>query len=421
VQGNQTNDGHLHALTIDVLEGLFALVRQTALRSADPEPLTQSVLGLHRALVAAHPPFTLQLLPDAVLRDRVALPLTLEQFRRCQQLSGACARWGVHELSVEHVPAKDVLLAFAEALFKATNTSAAARAPRLPGLHLRALRRVGDSPPPPEAFVDQYLAEQLGRVCAATEQVTAHSARLATWPWQAVQALQWRLERCMAAGVTASARSLELEPPPWSTARSAVAAAFYVGAVLSRLQVSPLSQRAATQAMLAIATHGLGDHGGAPLHEAAGRALGAVLAPPTEASGQPQEDPHRLRVATLVHAAARATAASAAPLSPLLHAVYELERRRRGAEGGPWLSRLDLHAWLASALGQELHPQWGRALLGVLGLIPVGSHVLADGRLGVVIAASDKGDPWRPRVLVGGQVAVPEQPVRPCSPLGMTS
>ena len=40
---------------------------------------------------------------------------------------------------------------------------------------------------------------------------------------------------------------------------------------------------------------------------------------------------------------------------------------------------------------------WGRALLAVHGAIPIGSHVLADGRLGTVIGASPNGNLARPR------------------------
>ena len=51
-----------------------------------------------------------------------------------------------------------------------------------------------------------------------------------------------------------------------------------------------------------------------------------------------------------------------------------------------------------------MHPGFGRALLGLLGIIPVGSHVLEDGRLALVVAAGERGDPLRPRVLVGGEI-----------------
>jgi hypothetical protein len=85
------------------------------------------------------------------------------------------------------------------------------------------------------------------------------------------------------------------------------------------------------------------------------------------------------------------------------------------------LSRLDLQAWLAGALGSEVNEGCGRALLGLLGMIPVGSHVLANGRLGLVAAPSERGDPWRPRVLVGGEIVVPAQAVTLHSPLAMAS
>jgi hypothetical protein len=321
----------------------------------------------------------------------------------------------VQELAIEELPPVPALIDFAQALFGATHQNRTARAPQLQGLRLRPSRRAGEKPLPGEAALDAFLSGQLARVFGDAERLS--STGLQPWSWPDGEALAWRLERCMAASVTATGRALELAPLPWSPARRTVSAAFHVAAVLARLRASPLSQRASMHATLALGRYGFAEREGLPLHEAARTALPALLAQADSAV----LDPHRLRVCALVRAATEVDhARSGRTVLPLLQAAYELERRRCPADLGFDLSRADLQAWLAAALGGELHPSWGRALLGVLGLIPAGCHVLADGRLGVVIAPSDKGDPYRPRVLVGGQVAVPEHPVRICSPLAMT-
>jgi hypothetical protein len=398
--------------TIEVLENLFVLVRQLAVHGADSDSVRDGALGLGQTLLRARPPFSLQLLNGAVLRDGVPLPLSLEAFRRCQQLVGACARWGAQELVVETVPKLPELIALAEALFSATHSNRATRAPALQGLCFRARRCAGEGPSPGEAALDAFLGHELMRAFDEAERVLPASVQ--AWSWPDGRALAWRLERCMAASVTGTGRALELVPAPWSKGRRVVAAAFHVGAVLARLSVSPLSQRAAVHAMLAIASYGLLERDGASLDDAARAALPCMLAPNDETT----TDPHRLRTCALVHAAAEPqSSAASSPLVPLLCATYELERHRCPADVGVCLSRADLQAWLAGALGREVHPGWGRALLGLLGLIPVGSHVLADGRLGVVVAPSDKGDAFRPRVLVDGKLAIPRQPVTLCSPL----
>ncbi len=401
------------ASAVEALEQLFALTREIALRGVDEAAGSPSMRALQRALSRAAPPFSLQLLSDAVLRDRRPLPLSSEQLRRCQSLCAAFARWGVQQVSFDEVPEPDALLQLAKALFTVTNSGGGSRPPQLPGLRFAALSRPGLHPAPSEALLDVYLSEQIARAVEHAQQLAAGGR---AWPIAAAQSLVWRIERCLAAGVSATARAIELAQVPWPLGRRSVAAAFYAGATLSRLQVSPLSQRAAMHAMLALCRYGLCERGGEPLQGAAQLAAPALSA----AAAGGALDPHGLRVCTLLQAACARDGRFAPPLLPLLRAVYELERRRQPAEPELWLSRVDLQAWLAGALDHELDPSWGRALLGVLGLLPAGSHVLADGRLGVVMAASEQGGPLRPRILVGGQMLVPEQPAQACSPLGMT-
>jgi hypothetical protein len=397
----------LLSATAEVLDQLFVVVRQIAVHGREADSVPTEAAALQQAIARAKPPFSIQLFADVVLRDRIPLPLSLESFRRCQQLIGACARWGAHELVIEQLPAADDLIGFAEALFGATNTQRSTRAPQRRGLRLKALWRLGSSPAPSEAALDAFLNAELAGACDDAQRLCASAG--ADWPWREGRGLVFRLERCLLAGVSASSRALELGALSWSPACRSVACALHVGSVLARMQVSPLSQRAAMHAALVLAGHGLEARGGAAFHEAARAALPGVFA----AGEACDVDPHRLRTCALLHAAARyERVEDALAMLPLLHAAYELERRRCPSELDQSLSRMELQAWLADALGREVHAHWGRALLGLLGLVPVGSYVLADGRLGVVVAPSDSGDPWRPRVLVGGQLTVPQQPVQ---------
>jgi hypothetical protein len=57
-------------------------------------------------------------------------------------------------------------------------------------------------------------------------------------------------------------------------------------------------------------------------------------------------------------------------------------------------------------------------MLGALGALPPGAHVLSDGRLGVVVGPGKT--PLTPLVLLAGEINAPDAPVTPHSPLGMT-
>jgi hypothetical protein len=403
------------AATLAALDHVFALVRQVAVSRTDAAALRSGAFALQEALAAAQPPFALQFLPQLVLRDRVPLPLSLEAHRRAQQCIGALHRLGVQELVVEEVPDLSALIELCEALFQATNNQRSGR-PQIAGLRLRALPQLQTTgAAADEIAVDRSVGDQIQLAFAEAQSICAHASTRGRWAWGEGRALAWRLERCMTASVSVTARALELNPAPWSPSRRALLCAFHVGAVLARLQVSPLAQRAATHAALALAACGLRERDGLEFTEAARAALGVLLRP----NAEPLADPHRLRMRALMRLAAHEQTLSIA-LVPLLHAAYQMERRRCPADVPVRLSRLDLQAWLASALGSEVHPGFGRALLGLLGIVPVGSHVLEGGRLALVVAAGERGDPLRPRVLVGGEVRPPAAPVVLHSPLGMT-
>ena len=132
-----------------------------------------------------------------------------------------------------------------------------------------------------------------------------------------------------------------------------------------------------------------------------------------------RNNPHRLRVTTLVRGLTLPADGSNGVLS-LVRAAYELERRRCPHDLSVSLTKADLMAWLADQLGERIDANWGRAILGVAGLIPAGSYVLADTRLGGAMATAEGEDPRCPSVLVGGELVSPQRPVCFHSPVGMT-
>jgi hypothetical protein len=403
--------------TIELLDRLFALVRLVALHGDTHEQVLAGAQSLQATIADARPPFALQLLPEAVLRDGMPLPLELEMYRRSQQLVGAVARWKMTEIAFEAVPSTDGLTVLAGAVLDATHSNRTARVPDIEHVTLRALRRPGlVGATAGEAALEVFATRQVDRALRAVERLS--SSRGAAWPWAAGRAIVWRLERCMIASTGATARRIEIAPAPWTPARRALATAFYVSAVLGRLQADLLGQRAASHAALAVGCIGLTEQPGIGFAEAAKMLLPSLMPQVGEVI---DTDPHRLRTTALLATAAQGEhALSELPLLSLVHAAYELERQRCPSNAGVQLARTDLHAWLAGALGRELHAGWGRALLDVLGPIPPGSHVLAEGRLGVVLGAAAKTDPMRPRVLVGGRPTAPAEAVTLHSPLAMT-
>lgn len=408
---NAASAAELHDATVELLRGLFTYARACALSGSGSEQTLEAAHALRKAFARARPPFTLQVFPDAVLRDRAPLWLDLEALRKLQQLCAALARWNAQEIEVEAVPTLEGLSAFAQAVNAATHKDRSARKPAIEGLQVGPVWRPGaPGTPAADACLDVYAHVQVARATAEAGRLLAAPG---SWSFAAAQVLCFRIERATAAGPSAVARALELEAPPWPTARRAVAAAFYVGAVLSRLAVSPLSQRAAMHAALACACHGLDP--GLDCARAAAAAMPALLSAHDDLGSG---GPHRIRTQALVHSLCElARGGRPAPLAGLVHAAYETERQRC-RQGSPLqLGRADLHAWLASGLGRELHGGWGKALLGVLGNPPAGSHVLCDERLGVVLGPGKDGDPSRPRVLVGGHVGQPASPVTIASPL----
>jgi hypothetical protein len=391
-----------------VLDQLFGLARRIGIQGQEHEQVLEAADALLDAIEQAEPPFSLQFPGEGVLRERVALPLSVEDFRRCQHITASFDRIAVQEITFTASASAADVITLAALIHAAGQRAVRSTLPRLEGITLARLRRSNTSDAG-DAALELFTANQ---VVLAIDQCASLIAAGAPWPWRRGRELCWRLERCMIASVSATARALELSASPWTPARRALCAAVRVAAVLVRLQASALTTRAAMHAMLLIAGQGLRPRLGVDFTEAAKLALRAVL--PQAAAAEEPLSPHELRACTLIHAAAGLQAGGTTlPLARLLHAAYELERERCPGDLSLARSALDLQAWLGDAITMgTVHPQIGRALLATVGLVPAGAHVLSEGRLGVVMGGSGSGDAMRPRVLVGGRVEIPNQPVQ---------
>jgi hypothetical protein len=399
----------------DVLDALAVLVRQLGLRGEGHPEVERATSELALAINEAEPPFALNLVGEAILRGREPLPAELGLYRRNQALVGALRKFGARQLRFTEVPSASALVKLAGALLDATQGSGRTRAPRIDGVDFLRLRLLGDSGVD-AAENDIFITEQLERATAEVHAVMTRES--SAWSFRRGKGVLRRVERCTSVDAAATSAAHELAAGTGGRARRALGAVLLASAVLSRLRAPDLVRRSATHALLALCCHGLDERGGAPLSEAAEAALQAMVR-----TARREVDPHRLRCTALVFSLTRRGArATRAPVEPLLRIAYDMERAR--APVGPTyeLSKVDLWAWLADAVARgEVPRDWGELVLSTPGGIPPGAHVMADNRLGVVMGASgEDGGVLRPRVLVAGELRVPQTPVRPHSPLGMT-
>ena len=397
----------------EVIEQLCACMRALAANGAEHEDVKASAQACRRAISGAKPPFALRFLSDGVLRDREPLLLSLGTFRRSQILARALYVQNTPELRFDELPKVEVIEKLAKLFVGATQGNHRSILPSFQGIAMNKIHQVDPTTKAhSETDVDRVLRGELYSASMRIEGMHNEVVQTGAWPWAAGQQTIAVLERCLALGVTATARTLELAAPEWTVARRSIAMTLNVLIVMTRIRASDVSRRAAGHAMLAIAGFGLREP--MTLEAAAKRALATMYTIPHGERLTPS--PHRLHATALVAAAAGQSGA-AMPLTRLLHAAYTMENKRI-EPSGQRLSRIDLQAWLSNAIGREIDDLFGRAILGSLGPLPPGAHVMCEGRLGVVVGPGKAPD--RPIVLLGGQLTAPDAPVAPSSPLGMS-
>lgn len=401
----------------EVIEQLCACMRAIAAHGLQHEDVRASAQACRRAIQDGRPPFALRFLSDCVLRDREPLVLSLGGFRRAQILARALYQQNTPELRFDELPPVEVVERLAKLFVEATQGNHRTFMPRLQGITMNKIQQVDPtSNAHDETDIDRVLRAELYATTVRVEGLQAPLVGSPIWPWLAGQHAIAALERCLSLGVTATARALELAAPEWTPARRSVAMVANVLIVLTRIRASDISRRAAAHAVLTLASFGL--HCRKPFEQAALDALASLYATPTspESDEPVAPSPHRLRTTALV-AACAGQSATPMQLTRLLHAAYVLESKRIDPRGER-LSRVDLQAWLSSAIGREVDELFGRAMLSSLGALPPGAHVMCDGRLGVVVGPGKAAN--RPIVVLGGELVVPEAPVSAASPLGMS-
>lgn len=396
-----------------VLESLFLLMRMTGLHGRQHPQTNHAALVLGRCVASAQPPVVLQFIAGAVFRDRALVPLDAERYLRSAAVGRALENLEVQEIALDPGPPLPSLLSLGEALARGQQGPVAGEMPEggWDGARLRDIPHARWGNDAEQVDTEVFVAAQLALALADTE-ACARDAGTA-WPWARGLSAIRRLERALAQDGPATARMLEAAPGAWGPERRSLAAALLALRVLESLGANQGTRRAAGHAALALGLTGYAAREGAPLERTAQLLVQRLVSAPG-ASHRSGVEPHRIRVAALVHplGADEAKPRAHAVLG-LLRLAYELEVLRCPAGVTFTLTAADLLAHAAQEAGRSLDAGWVRALVHALGVVPVGSRVqLPDGREGVVLGEGAEDDPWRPEVLVGQERLVPSGRVR---------
>lgn len=390
---------------------LYAFMRTCASQGTGNVIAEEAGEKMIAAIVAAGTPLVLQFVGGAVYRDKILLPLEFEAFRRAQILLQTVENHGVHEIAFTDVPHIDDLLHFGSALGRGLQgRTDALRRMRFERIRVRTLPHLGR-----RAKQDQGGSVLVDANIALAFEIGEELRGMVSeqWSWSTGIALLRFMESAFKLDAPAALRAVELMPGSWSASRRAVVASVHVAHVLGWLGAPVDTRRAAAHAALAIGMHGFGPRGGQPIAEAAEAAMASLTAEaPAARSGI---DPHRLRVSSMVHALAKPQAEDEPKVLGLVRVAYSLERRRCPEDVTFHLTITDLLALGLQMQDRSHHEDWMGAFVGAYGIVPMGSFVLCDGRLG--IATEPSPDPWRPRVLVQGEKVAPIEPVSMFSPL----
>lgn len=399
-------------VNVTLIERLFVLTKTVGTLGVTHPSALENAATTRDAVTAARPPFSLQFVREATFRDRTLLPLDLEGFHRSQVLSRAMSHCGVHELTFETSPEPAVLLKLAQVLARGVQGPTDwLESIRLEGVSWREVAGAGWGAESRAIDPDLFAVTQLSLAIAETDRLAAE--RTNPWRWSEGVGVVRRLERALEVDGAAADRALELAPAPWAPGRRAVAVTMRVVAVLREMGSLAGTVRAAGHAALVLGACGLEVSRALTMEEAAGVGLKRLLATPLDSAGGGAR--HRIRVCALLNAVSRRTAFHGRWVGAigLIDVLYELEMRRQGEQQIVQLSLADLLAGALSEAETRFDPRWLRALVATVGELPPGARVrLADGRIGVVFEPGPSGDPWRPIVLIQGQMVEPQQPVR---------
>ena len=400
-----------------IVERLGILMRTLAMHGSNHPMAEKAASAAAESFNDGRPPYSLQFVAGGLFRNRVVVPVDVERFGQVQQVSKGFHNLSIHELSVDE-PLRAVSVHTLGRLLARGASGPAGLDPelRIAGLRWRVIPGFtagGDS-----AMVDPSLFSAMQVIHAIREAGELSGQIDEPWQWKNGISVVRRLERALFTAEFVTKRAVELMPGGWTVPRRALNVCLLVMHVLERLGVDRITRRASSHAALALAIQGLTDRDGMELHDAAGilceRFVVGVMETPTGI------DPHRLRATAIAHFIATARTREEAPIGVLglIHLVYCLERRRRPRDLLVDLSLPDLMAYAVSYAGEVFDPSWVRALISVLGPVPVGSPVrLSSGELGVVIGPGPSRDPWRPLVSVEGEVRVSGTPVQLAAPL----
>lgn len=390
-----------------VLDRLYAAARAvSAYGDRHPRALAAAA-ELSAALKAATPPYAMQFMGDALFRDFRLVPVAYDGFLQCRQLGKAMRGLGAREIRVDGAPAGNELMPFLVSLGGAlAGGGDPLELIKVPGLTWRDIPGAwwgeGGERVDPEVFA-------LGQVALAVDAADRLRDADPPCPWPETLAVVRRLERALDAHPAATRGALELAPGGWTPSRRAVSAAIHALATIRHLGAAPHLGRTVAHAVLVLGLVGYTPRGGRRIADAARAASRLISAPVASRLGA---EPHRLRVSVLIDRFVRYGDRVDAWLAPmgLIDVLYALERARCPDDADFAFAWVDLLAIAAS--DRHFDPEWVRVLVTGSGVVPPGARVLlADGAEGVAMEPGGSGDPWRPVVLVGGRLVVPDRPV----------
>jgi hypothetical protein len=396
-----------------VVDGLMGAIRAVGSYGEEHPTVSRAAEQLRADIGRAHPPLVLQFVADCAFREQRLVPMTIERYKRTEQLNMAFRNLGCHELSIEPQVPVASLVALAGALARALQgPSDELERRKLPGLSWRAIPNMAWGEDAELVDPEVFCATQ--SVLALLDLEMLSVAGELAWPWRRALSVVRRVERAVERSPAATGHALETAPGEWSPARRALSAAAMVARALKQLEVTPAAARVLVHAAVGLGVCGFMPRGASSWSFAGRGFLERLMA--MKVRMRRGVETHRLRLFAVAQAVSDGDDASLAP-ARLLRAAWELEAERWPDGVQQPLALVDLLARRRRAwAGSELEPSL-RVLLATTGLVPPGTRVrLADGTEGVAMGPGPSGDPWRPLVLAEGWVREAAEPVTLAGP-----